>query len=414
VPVPSVWMVVPFVLMLCAVALGPVALPHWWESNRNRLLVSCALAVPVVAAYAGRRPEALLHAAQEYAAFVILLGGLYIVAGGVLIRTTLTGTPAVNAAVVAAGGIGASLIGTTGAAMILIRPLLAINAGRRRTNHVVMLFIFLVANCGGMLTPLGDPPLFLGYLVGVPFSWPLSLWGPWLFLMAALLVVLYVWDTVEWRREGRGRASVEAQRRRSDGPRIAVSGTINLLWLAGIVLSVLLLPGAVREGAIVALAALSLETTPRGVREANRFGAGPMLEVAAVFLGVFFTMIPALELLRGAAPALGISEPQQFFWWTGASSALLDNAPTYLAFLAIAQGLGLPDQVVGVTDAVLRGISLGAVCFGATTYIGNAPNFMVRAIAEDAKVSMPTFFGYVAYSTAILIPLYFAVAMLAL
>jgi Na+/H+ antiporter NhaD/arsenite permease-like protein len=365
------------------------------------------VAAPVAILYA-RRPAALINALEEYAAFVVLLAGLYAVSGGLVLRGDLVATPLTNTAFLAAGGTLASLIGTTGASMVLIRPLLHTNAERTLVWHTVVVFIFVVSNCGGMLTPLGDPPLFLGYLQGVPFAWPLRLWKPWLFLMATLLALHWVWDTWAFRREPA--AAALADRIRVQPLRLA--GGVNLLWLGGIVLAVLVLPGGWREAGIVAAGAAAWITTPPALRRENRFTAAPMLEVAAVFLGIFVTMIPALELLRARGAELGVREPGQFFWATGVLSAFLDNAPTYLAFLAIAQGLPLPDEVVGVTHGVLAGISLGAVCLGANSYIGNAPNFMVRAIAEEEGVAMPGFFAYMAWAAAILLPLYAALAWL--
>jgi Na+/H+ antiporter NhaD/arsenite permease-like protein len=404
---PAAWTVLPFVAMLLAVALGPLVARHWWESNLHRLLVSCVLAAPVVILYAGR-PLALLHAAEEYASFMIVLAGLYVVAGGVVIRGDLVATPATNTAFLAVGGVLASLIGTTGASMVLIRPLLHTNAERTHVWHTVVVFIFLVSNCGGMLTPLGDPPLLLGYLRGVPFAWTLRFWKPWLFLMAALLALHWIWDTWAFRREPA--AAALADRTRVKPLRLA--GGINLVWLGIMVLAVLFLPGGARELGVVFAAMLAWVTTPAALRRENRFTAGPMLEVAAVFFGIFITMIPALELLRTRGAELSVREPWHFFWATGTLSAFLDNAPTYLAFLAIAQGLGLPAEVVGVTHRVLAGISLGAVCLGANSYIGNAPNFMVRAIAEGEGVPMPGFFAYMAWAAAILIPLYVTVSWL--
>jgi Na+/H+ antiporter NhaD/arsenite permease-like protein len=404
---PGPWTVLPFVAMLLTVALGPLLARHWWESNVRRLLVSCVLAAPVMILYA-RRPASLLHAAGEYASFVILLAGLYVVAGGVVVRGDLIATPATNTAFLAVGGVLASLIGTTGASMVLIRPLLHTNAERTHVWHTVVVFIFLVSNCGGMLTPLGDPPLFLGYLQGVPLAWTLRLWKAWLFLMATLLALHWVWDTWAFRREPAAAALADRTRVKP----LRVAGSVNLVWLGAIVLAVLLLPGGGREIVIGLAGAAAWVTTPAALRRENGFTAAPMLEVAAVFLGIFITMIPALELLRARGAELGVREPWQFFWATGALSAFLDNAPTYLAFLAVGQGLGLPDEVVGVTHRVLAGISLGAVCLGANSYIGNAPNFMVRAIAEAEGVPMPSFFTYMAWAAVILIPLYLAVSWL--
>jgi Na+/H+ antiporter NhaD/arsenite permease-like protein len=259
-----------------------------------------------------------------------------------------------------------------------------------------------------MLTPLGDPPLFLGYLAGVPFTWTFRLWPEWLFMTIVLLIVYVAWDSREYAREGlsalrRDRAAIEPLR---------VRGMANLAGLAGVVLAVALLGAPWRELAIVALAGLSLRLTPKPIRQANAFTSYPIVEVAVLFFGIFLTMIPALELLRLRGSELGVREPWQFFWATGLLSSFLDNAPTYLTFLALGQGLGLARDVVGVPEMVLVAISVGSVAMGANSYIGNAPNFMVKAIAEEAGVKMPSFFGYMAYSGAVLIPLFVIVTVL--
>lgn len=405
---PPLYATLPFVAMLLAIAILPLAAPHWWEWNRNKLTVSGVLGLPVLVLYLEREPAALVHMARDYVSFVVLLGGLYAIAGGILLRGDLEATPPVNAAFLGIGAVLASLIGTTGAAMLLIRPLLQTNRERRHVTHTVVFFIFLVANVGGMLTPLGDPPLFLGYLAGVPFAWPLRLWAPWLTLTAGLLVVYLAWDTVVRRRESA--AALRHDRARIEPLR--VDGGLNALALVGVVAAVALLPAPGREIAIVALAALSLWRTPAAIRRANQFTAGPMVEVAALFFGIFLTMIPALALLHQRGTELGVRSPAQFFWATGLLSSFLDNAPTYMAFLALAQGLGLPAEVAGVPHAVLAAISVGAVAMGANTYIGNAPNFMVKAIAEARGVRMPTFGGYMLYSGAVLLPLFAVVTWL--
>jgi Na+/H+ antiporter NhaD/arsenite permease-like protein len=306
------------------------------------------------------------------------------------------------------GSLLASFIGTTGASMLLIRPLLQTNRERRHVTHTVIFFVFLVSNIGGMLTPLGDPPLFLGYLQGVPFTWTFRLWPQWLLLVGALLVLYLVWDTRQYAREPLAALS----RDRREVEPLRVSGGLNALGLCMIVLAVALLHAPLREVAIVALAALSLWLTPRAIRRANEFTAAPMVEVAVLFFGIFLTMIPALELLRLRGNELGVRQTWQFFWASGALSSFLDNAPTYLTFLALAQGLRLADEVVGIPHAILTAISVGAVAMGANTYIGNAPNFMVKAIAEEAGVKMPSFFGYMLYSGAILVPLFLLVTLL--
>ena len=400
--------VLPFLAMLLTIALFPLWLPHWWESNRSKLAVAAVLGAPVLVLYLARQPGALVHMAADYVSFITLLAGLYVIAGGVLLTGDLEATPLVNTAFLATGSLLASLVGTTGASMLLIRPLLQTNRERARVTHTVVFFIFLVSNIGGMLTPLGDPPLFLGYLQGVPFAWTLRLWGPWLTMTATLLVLYYAWDCRQHAREtkaalGRDHTQIEPLR---------IRGALNALWLVGVVAAVAFLHAPVREVAILALAGISLWQTPKTIRRANEFTSAPMVEVAVLFLGIFLTMIPALELLHVRGGELGVREPWQFFWATGALSSFLDNAPTYLAFLALAQSLGLPADVAGVPHVILAAISVGAVAMGANTYIGNAPNFMVKAIAEAAGVRMPSFFGYMAYSGAALLPLFALVTLL--
>jgi Na+/H+ antiporter NhaD/arsenite permease-like protein len=400
--------VLPFVAMLLAIALFPLGLPHWWESNRSKLAVAAMLGAPVLVLYLARQPGALVHMATDYVSFIILLTGLYVIAGGVRLTGDLEATPLVNAAFLATGTLLASLVGTTGASMLLIRPLLQTNRERARVTHTVVFFIFLVSNIGGMLTPLGDPPLFLGYLQGVPFAWTLRLWGPWLTMTAALLLLYYLWDSREHAHETK--AALRRDRTRIEPLRIR--GALNGVWLAGVVAAVAFLNAPVREIAILVLAGISLWRTPTAIRRANHFTAGPMVEVAVLFLGIFLTMIPALELLHLRGGELGVRQPWQFFWATGVLSSFLDNAPTYLTFLALAQSLGLPAEVVGMPHVILAAISVGAVAMGANTYIGNAPNFMVKAIAESAGVRMPSFFGYMAYSGAVLLPLFAIVTIL--
>lgn len=400
--------VLPFVAMLLAIAVCPLWVPHWWERNLNKFLVSCALGLPVLLFYLARQPLALVRMGEEYVSFILLLAGLYAISGGILLRGDLEATPLTNTAFLALGSVLASVIGTTGASMLLIRPLLQTNRERRRVKHTVIFFIFLVSNIGGMLTPLGDPPLFLGYLQGVPFAWTFRLWRPWLVMVGTLLLVFFVWDSIQHAREtlaalGRDRARIEPVR---------IRGLVNGLYLLGVVLAVAFLHEPIRELVIVALAALSLWRTPREIRRANGFTAYPMVEVAVLFFGIFLTMIPALELLRLRGGELGVKEPWQFFWATGTLSSFLDNAPTYLAFLALGQGLKAANEIVGVTHAILAGISVGAVAMGANTYIGNAPNFMVKSIAEEDGVNMPSFFGYMAYSGGILLPLFVAATFL--
>jgi len=393
--------------MLLAIAICPLWVPHWWESNRNKLLASAALGLPVLVFYGIRHPPALLHAAEDYVSFIVLLAGLYVIAGGILLRGDLVATPATNTGFLALGAVLASVVGTTGASMLLVRPLLQTNSERTRVKHTVIFFIFIVSNVGGMLTPLGDPPLFLGYLAGVPFTWTFRLLPHWALMVAALLAIFFVVDSVQFSHE-----PVAALRRdRTRVEPLRVHGSLNAVWLIGVVLAVALLHAPWRELTIVALAALSLWLTARRIRRDNGFSAGPMLEVAALFAGIFLTMIPALELLRERGGELGVRAPWQFFWASGILSSFLDNAPTYLTFLALAQGLRLPAEVVGVPASILAAISVGSVAMGANSYIGNAPNFMVKAVAEEAGVKMPSFFGYMFYSAVVLFPLFVVVTL---
>ena len=400
-----VYTVLPFVAMLLAIAVCPLRIAHWWEPNRHKFVVAALLGVPILILYLGREPAALVRMAGEYVSFIILLAGLYVISGGILLRGDLVATPLTNAGFLAVGSVLASLIGTTGASMLLIRPLLQTNRERRRVKHTVIFFIFLVSNIGGMLTPLGDPPLFLGYLQGVPFVWTFRLWPMWLSMVVVLLVTYVVWDSRQFARE----PLAALARDRSEVEPLRLRGGVNAVGLAGVVLAVACLHAPLREIVIVALAALSLWRTPRAIRRANGFTASPMVEVAVLFFGIFLTMIPALELLRLRGGELAVREPWQFFWASGALSSFLDNAPTYLTFLALGQGLRLADEIVGMPQAILAAISVGSVAMGANTYIGNAPNFMVKSIAEEAGVPMPSFFGYMLYSGGILLPLFFVV-----
>jgi Na+/H+ antiporter NhaD/arsenite permease-like protein len=405
---PAIYAVLPFIALLLTIAVAPLGAPHWWESNAHKLLVAAALGAPVLVMYLVRNPRALLGMAEDYVSFIVLLSGLYAIAGGIRLTGDLQATPLMNTTFLGLGALLASFIGTTGASMVLIRPLLQTNRERRRVRHTVVFFIFLVSNVGGMLTPLGDPPLFLGYLQGVPFVWTFRLWPHWLFMTGVLLALYFVWDAREYQRE----SPAAIRRDIAEIAPLRLQGALNALALGLVVLAVAFLRAPWREIVIVACAGVSLWRTPAAIRHANRVTASPMVEVAVLFLGIFVTMIPALELLRARAGELGVRAPWQFFWATGVLSTFLDNAPTYVTFLALAQGLRITPEVVGVTHHVLAAISVGAVAMGANSYIGNAPNFMVKAIAEEAKIPMPSFFGYMLYSCAVLLPLFLATTLI--
>ena len=398
--VPALGWTAPFVMMLLSIAILPLAAPRFWESNARKLVVAALLGLPVLLLYLRHDPSALVHTGRDYLSFIALLGSLFVVSGGILATGDLEATPRTNTAFLAVGSILASLIGTTGASVLLIRPLLSTNQERKNVAHTVVFFIFIVSNTGGCLTPLGDPPLFLGYLRGVPFTWTLRLLPHWLVVNGLLLAVYFLWDRRAHAREPVG----AVVRDRAVLQPIRIRGKRNFVLLLAVIASVAGLPSPYREAVMLAVSAVSLAATPRDVHEANRFTFHAIAEVAALFAGIFLTMLPALQILHARGATLGLTTPRQFFWASGLLSSFLDNAPTYLTFLAVAQSLRLPAEVVGVTHEVLAAISAGSVFMGANTYIGNGPNFMVRAIAEERGVPMPSFGGYMLYSGAVLIP----------
>ena len=401
---PPLWMLTFFVVMLLSIAVLPLTkLEHWWHKNENKLKVGMALAaypllwVTVISHNYG----ALWHVIEEYISFIVLLGTLFYVSGGILLKGDLEATLETNLMFLVFGTAIASIIGTTGASMLLIRPLLRTNHERRYKVHIVIFFIFLVSNIGGSLLPIGDPPLFLGYLRGVPFLWTLGLWKEMLLVSSLLLLGFYALDRHFWRRESDKAKQFDA----STIEPLSIQGRSNIVWLLGIVLCVALIKPEyglfLREAAMVGCAVASKFTTKGDIREQNRFSWFPILEVAALFIGIFLTMIPAQMLLSARGGALGVDTPAKFFWVTGLLSSFLDNAPTYVVFFETAKGMveqgqlggELVSDVITVPVVVLQAISVGAVFMGANTYIGNGPNFMVKAIAEEQKIEMPSFFG---------------------
>ena len=420
-PGPPLWSIGPFVAMVLAIAVLPLLVERWWQSNRNKAIVSALLGLPVAIYFAATDVGALTRTALEYAAFVNLLSVLYIISGGIHIRGGSAGTPLANTATLGIGAVLANAIGTTGASMLLIRPLLRANEHRCHRAHVVIFFIFIVSNIGGCLTPLGDPPLFLGFLHGVPFQWTLRLWPQWLFTNGMLMVIFNIVDQYMFNQEKLADKGSLMDKVQPEKP-IEIEGKRNFILLAGVVAAVFLggsiiyprygeTPSKVYQIIVSAVfSVLSLAITHRQVRYENRFSWHPIVEVIVLFAGIFATIIPALQLLEARGPGLGISRPWQYFWASGALSSFLDNAPTYLSFWSLAQYL--PDEVAGTTHRVLAAISCGAVFMGANTYIGNGPNFMVRSIAEHSGVRMPSFFGYMAWAGVILLPLFFMVMLL--
>jgi Na+/H+ antiporter NhaD/arsenite permease-like protein len=433
------WAVAPFVAYLLLIAVVPLFFGGFWEKNRNKLIVGLAVSAPVFLYLAGHGAgagEQLLRTGVDYVSFMALLGALFTISGGICLRGSLAGTPAVNTAMFAVGALLASVIGTTGASALLIRPLLRANEQRFKTTHIVVFFIFVVANGGGLLTPLGDPPLFLGFLRGVPFGWTFRLAPVWALENGVLLALFAIFDTVALRRERRTGPPRGSTPRPAPLPeRFRLEGGLNFLWLAGIVAVVFvmgtwgprLFPNEHARSlaqilGMVAFAALSWMTTGHDIRVRNRFSWAPMVEVAVVFLAIFITMVPALTFLEERGASLGITHPWQFFWASGALSSVLDNAPTYLTFASLASGVA--DNGAGVLSAtnlgalaahpfgqqLLTAVSAGSVMMGAVTYIGNGPNFMVKAIAEQHHFRTPSFFGYVVWSGAILIPLFVVIS----
>ncbi len=448
---PPVATVLPFALLLAAIAILPLTpgASHWWEHNSSKLLVAGLLAAVTLGYYLlGHRHPIDLHfpahaviqpaaagpswstvgtvlvnaILSEYIPFITLLFALYVITGGVRIEGDLEATPTTNAAFLAVGAVLASFIGTTGAAMLLVRPLLETNRERRHVAHTLVFFIFVVCNCGGLLLPIGDPPLFLGYLQGVDFLWTMSLWNEWLFTNGALLVIYWLWDTlIAHPRETRADVVRDRLLTRS----LRFSGLwLNLPLMTGVIAAVAFLdpskpfPGTtwhpwiyLRETVLLGLVGLSLLLGSGEVRRKNAFTYGAILEVAALFIGIFICMQPALALLHVHGASLGLSSPQSYFWATGSLSSVLDNAPTYLVFFEAA-GIDPTDGLTGEEARLLAAISLGAVFLGAMTYIGNGPNFMVKAIAEQSGVKMPSFFGYVMYSMGVLLPVFAVMAWL--
>jgi len=411
------WSVAPFVLMLLSIAIIPLLFPNWWDSNRNKLLLSAVVSLPVLALLVRGASNLLAHSIADYFSFIVLLGALFVISGGIYIKGEFAGTPLVNTGFLATGALLANLIGTTGASMLLIRPYLRANHARQRKAHLVVFFIFIVSNVAGLLTPLGDPPLFLGFLRGVPFDWTLQLFPIWAAAIGALLILFNIYDQYVFVREDvetPGALAEQVQPRR----RLHVQGAVNFLYLAGVMIAAILSgrfgwPRGVQEALMIAMAALSWFTTPAGVHKANHFHFHPIAEVAALFAGIFITMIPALEILNARAASFDLSEPWQYFWMAGLLSSFLDNAPTYLTFTAMASGVvgGGSENLSTLVQSefgasLLKAISCGAVFMGANTYIGNGPNFMVKSIAERNGIPMPSFGGYMVFSGAILIPLF--------
>lgn len=424
--------VIPFAGILLSIAFLPLLAPRFWHHHFGKVSLFWALSflIPQMA-HSGLMVtlQELFHVLLlEYLPFIILLFSLFTIAGGVRLTGRLVGSPVLNTTMLAIGTLAASIMGTTGAAMLLIRPFIRANEWRKYRVHTIVFFIFLVANVGGSLSPLGDPPLFLGFLKGVDFFWPTKhLFKPMLLVAIALLAIFFVWDTILFKRETTSPSSDEGS------GKLHMEGKANLLLLGGVVGAVLMsgiwkpdfhpptifgihleIQNVTRDLLLLVLAGLSWKLTPKAGRIANGFSWFPIIEVAKLFAGIFVTIIPAIAILKAGVDGKlaglirlvsrenGDSFDAMYFWLTGILSSFLDNAPTYLVFFNTAGG----DAEVLMGGTTLVAISAGAVFFGANTYIGNAPNFMVRSIAEEGGIKMPSFFGYMGYSSLILMPLF--------
>lgn len=440
-----IWSVLPFVGMLLSIAFIPLINGHWWEKHMPKVSIFWILVffIPFLLAYGGNVAIAnfLEVVILDYLPFIILLFGLFAVSGGIILRGSLTGTPVANVTLLSIGTILSSWIGTTGASMLFIRPIIRANEWREKKTHIIVFFIFLVSNIGGCLTPIGDPPLFLGFLRGVPFFWTMKLLPLLLFNAVILLAVYFIIDNYYYKKEiAQGKVNPSQEKKEP----IRIEGAHNLIYLVMIVGAVILsgvLPQSslfanpatgelygitlfkhgtetivlpftniIRDVIILLAAYLSVKTTSKVIRTDNRFTWYPIQEVAILFIGIFITMIPALAILNARGAELGLETAAQFFWATGLLSSFLDNAPTYVVFMATAGSLGategLATAVGTIAPKILLAISAGSVFMGANTYIGNAPNFMVRSIAEENKIKMPSFFGYMGWSMVFLIPLF--------
>jgi len=427
-----IYSVIPFVLILLAIAILPLVAEEWWENNNNKLTISAVLGIPIlIYLYITGLSHEIVHVLVfEYIPFIALLWALFYISGGIVLRGDIEATPRNNSIFLIVGSLLASIIGTTGASMLLIRPLLNTNSERKHVVHTVIFFIFMVSNIGGSLTPIGDPPLFLGYLKGVPFTWTFRFVPEWAFAIGILLVLYFIIDTTYHKKESKK----DIKEDKGHIVPFSMAGSLNFLWLFGVVLSVAFINanyfpifkvypymGFIREAVMVLMVVGSMYTTPKEYKEENKFTMHPIQEVAYLFIGIFVTMIPALYLLKHHGGELGVNQPWQFFWATGGFSSFLDNAPTYVTFFSLIEGMllsmgieevDLLQTMIGPQSHFLEAVSIGAVFMGANTYIGNAPNFMVKSIAEQSNVKMPSFVGYMGYSAVILIPLFVLVTFI--
>ncbi|MCU0343423.1 MAG: sodium:proton antiporter [Ignavibacterium sp.] len=416
----------PFVLMLLSIAIFPLFWNHFWEKNKNKLLVAIVLSIPVVIYLLvnGFSHELLHTMVFDYIPFLILLGALFTITGGIFLTGDIEAKPKINTLFMGIGAVLASVMGTTGAAMLLIRPVIQTNKERTFKVHTILFFIAIVANCGGLLTPLGDPPLFMMYLRGAPFTWFFHLAPEWFVTNLLLLIIYFFVDKYFYKKEP---ASAILRDLTNIRP-LKIEGNRNFIFLIGVVLAVAFLNEQylsfininpyfkfIREAVILLMAYLSMQVTPKLLRISNNFTWHPIEEVAYLFLGIFVTMVPALLYLEVNAKHLGVQTVGQFYYYTGLLSSFLDNTPTAVTFHSLALGLGITEGtlVAGIPEILLKAISVGAVFFGSMTYIGNGPNFMVKAVAEENNIKMPDFFSYMfKFSIIVLLPIFILVQLL--
>jgi Na+/H+ antiporter NhaD/arsenite permease-like protein len=403
------WTMMPFATLVLAIAVLPIVTPRAWEKRGVQAMVVLACALPVIAyLVVHSRVADLWDATGSYAAFVTTLAALYIASGGVQVLGDIEATPWTNVRLLLAGSFLASLVGTTGASMLFIRPLLRTNRQREHKAHLIPFFIMAVANAGGLLTPLGDPPLLVGYIGGVPFFWTLRLVPVWLLYVGGFALSFYWMDRRAYARE----TEAAIARDRSEIAPLAVRGKRNIALLAAVVPAALL-PGGIREVSMVAISVASLVLTPGDLRRANGFTFAPIVDVAIIFAGLFACLKPLEIVLAGAAPWLPLHRSWQLFWASGLLSSVLDNAPTYTAFAALARGVSAPGAalVAGIAPLKLAAVSAGSVVMGATTYIGNGPNLMVKAIAEHERFPTPSFFRYALFAIVAMAPAHLIVTI---
>ncbi len=420
------WSLVPFALMLGSIAVFPLAWNHFWEKNKNKLMIAVVLSVPVIIYLfsAGFTHELFETLIFDYVPFIILLGALFTITGGIYLTGDIEAKPSINTLFMGIGAVLASFMGTTGAAMLLIRPVIQTNRQRQFKVHTILFFIGIVANCGGLLTPLGDPPLFMMYLRGAEFTWFFSLFPQWIVTNILLLIIYFIVDSFYYKKEDLTKIIID----KTNIKPIKIEGKLNFVWLIGVVLAVAFInqqyiPAIeqndffkfLREIVIIAMAALSLLFTTKLVRTSNNFTWHPIEEVAYLFLGIFITMVPCILYLESNAKSLGVTEAWQFYYATGGLSSILDNTPTAVTFYSLALGLGQQsvNMVAGIPDELMRAISVAAVFFGSLTYIGNGPNFMVKAVAEENNIKMPDFFSYVfKFSIIVLLPVFILIQLI--